>query len=152
MLQGQTFIGVISLLAWGLGYFGQPHILVRFMAAKNASVMPRACKISMIWLIFSLSGAVAAGFFGSAFFSAHPDLGKAVAENHERVFMILSTTLFNPWIGGILLSAILAAVMSTLSCQLLVCSSVLTEDFYRVFIRPHLPLQQVRMYFRHHPS
>lgn len=107
MLQGQTFIGVISLLAWGLGYFGQPHILVRFMAAKNASVMPRACKISMIWLIFSLSGAVAAGFFGSAFFSAHPDLGKAVAENHERVFMILSTTLFNPWIGGILLSAIL---------------------------------------------
>lgn len=137
MLQGQTFIGVISLLAWGLGYFGQPHILVRFMAAKNASVMPRACKISMIWLIFSLSGAVAAGFFGSAFFSAHPDLGKAVAENHERVFMILSTTLFNPWIGGILLSAILAAVMSTLSCQLLVCSSVLTEDFYRVFIRPH---------------
>ena len=128
---------IVSTLAWGLGYFGQPHILVRFMAAKNASVMPRACKISMIWLIFSLSGAVAAGFFGSAFFSAHPDLGKAVAENHERVFMILSTTLFNPWIGGILLSAILAAVMSTLSCQLLVCSSVLTEDFYRVFIRPH---------------
>ena len=83
MLQGQTFIGVISLLAWGLGYFGQPHILVRFMAAKNASVMPRACRV------------------------------------------------------GILLSAILAAVMSTLSCQLLVCSSVLTEDFYRAFIRPH---------------
>ena len=79
MLQGQTFIGVISLLAWGLGYFGQPHILVRFMAAKNAALMPRACRISMIWLIFSLTGAVAAGFFGAAFFSAHPDLGKAVA-------------------------------------------------------------------------
>lgn len=136
MLQGQTFIGVISLLAWGLGYFGQPHILVRFMAAKNAKLMPQACKISMIWLIFSLSGAVAAGFFGSAYFSAHPDLGKAVMENHERVFMVLSTTLFNPWIGGVLLSAILAAVMSTLSCQLLVCSSVLTEDFYRALIRP----------------
>lgn len=136
MLQGQTFIGVISLLAWGLGYFGQPHILVRFMAAKNAALMPRACRISMIWLIFSLSGAVAAGFFGYAFFAAHPELGKAVAENHERVFMVLSTTLFNPWIGGILLSAILAAVMSTLSCQLLVCSSVLTEDFYRAFFRP----------------
>ena len=137
MLQGQTFIGVISLLAWGLGYFGQPHILVRFMAAKNAKLMPEACKISMIWLVFSLSGAVAAGFFGSAYFAAHPELGKAVAENHERVFMVLSTTLFNPWIGGILLSAILAAVMSTLSCQLLVCSSVLTEDFYRAFIRPN---------------
>ncbi len=137
LLQGQTFVGVISLLAWGLGYFGQPHILVRFMATKDIKVMPNAFKISMIWLIFCLSGAVAAGFFGSAFFAAHPELATAVNENHERVFMELSTTLFSPWIGGILLSAILAAVMSTLSCQLLVCSSVLTEDFYRAFIRPN---------------
>ncbi len=136
MLKGQTFIGVISLLAWGLGYFGQPHILVRFMAAKNAKVMPQARRISMVWLVFCLSGAVAAGFFGSAYFAAHADVAGPVVANHERVFMVLSTTLFNPWIGGILLSAILAAVMSTLSCQLLVCSSVLTEDFYRGFIRP----------------
>ncbi len=123
-------------MAWGLGYFGQPHILVRFMAAKNAKVMTRACGVSMTWLILVQSGAVAAGFFGLAFFTAHPDLAGPVLENHERVFMVLSTTLFNPWIGGVLLSAILAAVMSTLSCQLLVCSSVLTEDFYRAFIRP----------------
>ena len=135
MLQGQTFIGVVSLLAWGLGYFGQPHILVRFMAAKDAKVMPQACRISMIWLIFCLGGAVAAGFFGAAYFAAHTDVAAPVVANHERVFMVLSTTLFSPWIGGILLSAILAAVMSTLSCQLLVCSSVLTEDFYRAFIR-----------------
>ncbi len=136
LLEGQSFIGVISLLAWGLGYFGQPHILVRFMAAKNAKVMTRACCVSMTWLILVQSGAVAAGFFGLAFFTAHPELAGPVLENHERVFMVLSTTLFNPWVGGVLLSAILAAVMSTLSCQLLVCSSVLTEDFYRAFIRP----------------
>jgi sodium/proline symporter len=136
MLEGQTLIGIISLLAWGLGYFGQPHILVRFMAAKSIRVIPNAFRISMFWLLFCLAGAVAAGFFGSAYFSAHPELAGAVTANHERVFMELSTTLFNPWIGGILLSAILAAVMSTLSCQLLVCSSVLTEDFYRAFIRP----------------
>lgn len=136
MLQGQTVVGIVSLLAWGLGYFGQPHILVRFMAAKSVRVMPKAFNISMLWLIFCLSGAVAAGFFGSAYFHAHPEFATAVNENHERVFMVLSNTLFSPWIGGVLLSAILAAVMSTLSCQLLVCSSVLTEDFYRAFIRP----------------
>lgn len=136
MFRGQTVIGVLSLLAWGLGYFGQPHILVRFMAAKSVKVMPQAFRISMIWLIFCLSGAVAAGFFGSAYFQAHPEFAAAVNANHERVFMVLANTLFSPWIGGVLLSAILAAVMSTLSCQLLVCSSVLTEDFYRAFVRP----------------
>ena len=97
LMQGQTVVGVVSLLAWGLGYFGQPHILVRFMAA---------------------------------------DLVGPVAENNERIFIILAQVLFNPWIAGILMSAVLAAVMSTLSCQLLVCSSTLTEDFYRVFFRP----------------
>ena len=59
-----------------------------------------------------------------------------MVQNHERIFIVLSQILFNPWIGGILMSAILAAVMSTLSCQLLVCSSTLTEDFYRACIRP----------------
>jgi len=75
------------------------------------------------------------GFFGIAYFSAHPDVAGPVAENHERVFIELAKILFNPWIAGVLLSAILAAVMSTLSCQLLVCSSALTEDFYKTFLR-----------------
>ena len=136
MLSHQTFIGVLSLIAWGLGYFGQPHILVRFMAARSIKVIPRACRISLIWMIFCLGGAVSVGFFGSAYFAAHPDQATLVTENHERVFIVLSQVLFNPWIGGILMAAILAAVMSTLSCQLLVCSSTLTQDFYRGFIRP----------------
>ncbi len=70
------------------------------------------------------------------YFTQHPDQGAAVVQNHERVFIVLSQILFNPWVAGILLSAILAAVMSTLSCQLLVCSSTLTQDFYRSILRP----------------
>ncbi|SDH94977.1 sodium/proline symporter [Pseudomonas benzenivorans] len=135
MLKGATFVGVISLMAWGLGYFGQPHILARFMAADSVKSIPAARRISMTWMILTLAGAVAVGFFGIAYFSAHPELAGAVTENPERVFIELSKLLFNPWIAGILLSAILAAVMSTLSCQLLVCSSALTEDFYKAFLR-----------------
>ncbi|MWV16138.1 sodium/proline symporter PutP [Pseudomonas sp. L-22-4S-12] len=135
MLKGATFVGVISLMAWGLGYFGQPHILARFMAADSVKSIPAARRISMTWMILCLGGAVAVGFFGIAYFSAHPDMAGAVTENPERVFIELAKILFNPWIAGVLLSAILAAVMSTLSCQLLVCSSALTEDFYKAFLR-----------------
>ncbi|TXR41477.1 sodium/proline symporter PutP [Ectopseudomonas mendocina] len=135
MLKGATFVGVISLLAWGLGYFGQPHILARFMAADSVKSIPAARRISMTWMLLTLAGAVAVGFFGIAYFAAHPEVAGPVAENPERVFIELAKLLFNPWIAGILLSAILAAVMSTLSCQLLVCSSALTEDFYKAFLR-----------------
>ena len=135
MLKGATFVGVISLMAWGLGYFGQPHILARFMAADSVKSIAKARRISMTWMILCLGGAVAVGFFGIAYFSAHPDVAGAVSENPERVFIELAKVLFNPWVAGVLLSAILAAVMSTLSCQLLVCSSALTEDFYKSFLR-----------------
>ncbi len=101
----------------------------------RSSRSPAARRISMTWMILCLAGAVAVGFFGIAYFSAHPDLAGPVSENPERVFIELAKILFNPWIAGILLSAILAAVMSTLSCQLLVCSSALTEDFYKAFLR-----------------
>jgi sodium/proline symporter len=137
MLKGATFVGVISLMAWGLGYFGQPHILARFMAADSVKSIPAARRISMTWMILCLGGAVAVGFFGIAYFAAQPDLAGPVSENPERVFIELAKLLFNPWVAGVLLSAILAAVMSTLSCQLLVCSSALTEDFYKAFLRKH---------------
>ncbi len=137
IMEGQTFVGIVSLLAWGLGYFGQPHILVRFMAAKSIKVIPNARRVGIIWMIFCLAGAIGVGFFGAAYFSLHPGDASLVQENNERVFIVLSSLLFNPWIAGLLMSAILAAVMSTLSCQLLVCSSTLTEDFYHTFIRPN---------------
>ena len=135
MFRGATFIGIISLMGWGLGYFGQPHILARFMAADSVKSIANARRISMTWMILCLAGTCAVGFFGIAYFSANPGLAGPVTENHERIFIELAKILFNPWIAGVLLSAILAAVMSTLSCQLLVCSSALTEDFYKAFLR-----------------
>lgn len=135
MLRGTTFIGIVSLLGWGLGYCGQPHILARFMAADSVRSIVKARRIAMTWMIFCLGGAVAVGFFGIAYFAENPAVAGAVNENPERVFIELSKLLFNPWVAGVLLSAILAAVMSTLSCQLLVCSSALTEDFYKSFLR-----------------
>lgn len=134
MLSGLTWMSVISLLAWGLGYFGQPHILARFMAAKSASAIPAARRISMSWMVLCLAGAVAIGFFGSIYFAAHPNLGAAVRANPETVFIELTKILFNPWMAGVILASILSAVMSTLSAQLLVCSSALTEDLYKTFL------------------
>lgn len=128
-------VAIISLLGWGLGYFGQPHILARFMAADSHHTLVNARRISMTWMILCLLGACAVGFFGIAYFSRHPELAGAVNDNSERIFIELTQLLFNPWIAGILLSAILAAVMSTLSCQLLVCSSAITEDLYKAFLR-----------------
>lgn len=133
--KGASFVGIISLMAWGLGYFGQPHILARFMAVDSVKSIPAARRIGMSWMVLCLFGAMSVGFFGIAYFAQHPGQATQVNANNERVFIELATLLFNPWIAGILLSAILAAVMSTLSCQLLVCSSALTEDFYKGFFR-----------------
>ena len=129
-------VAVVSALAWGLGYFGQPHVLARFMAADNLATIPRARRIAMTWMVACLAGAVATGLAGIAWFAQHPELAGPVDANPERVFIALAEHLFNPWIAGFVLSAILAAIMSTLSAQLLVCSSALTEDFYRGFVRP----------------
>lgn len=129
-------IAIVSSMAWGLGYFGQPHVLARFMAADDLATIPRARRIGMTWMILCLAGAMATGFLGIAWFSVHPEAAGPVNANPERVFIALSELLFNPWVAGVLLSAILAAIMSTLSAQLLVCSSALTEDFYRGFLRP----------------
>jgi sodium/proline symporter len=132
-----TVISFLSLMAWGLGYLGQPHILARFMAAKNASTLKNARRIGMAWMIMCLLGAILTGFLGIAYFAKHGNQAGPVIANAETVFITLSKVLFNPWIAGILLSAILAAIMSTLSCQLLVCASALTDDFYKSYLRPN---------------
>ncbi|XXQ69146.1 sodium/proline symporter PutP [Neisseriaceae bacterium B1] len=137
LLHGTTIVGIISTAAWGLGYFGQPHILARFMAAENVKSLVNARRIGMTWMILCLAGACAVGYFGIAYFGGHPEQVAVMGDNPERIFIALTTILFNPWIAGIILSAILAAVMSTLSCQLLVCSSAITEDFYKGFLRPN---------------
>lgn len=131
MLSGASFIGVVSLMAWGLGYFGQPHILVRFMSIRSEDEMHHAKYIGMGWMLFSVIGSLAVGFFGIAYISAE---GVALNDG-EKIFITLSQLLFNPWIAGFLLAAILAAIMSTIDSQLLVSSSVLTRDIYHAVIR-----------------
>lgn len=131
--EGTTWVGIISLLAWGLGYFGQPHIIVRFMAITSVKEMKSARRIGMGWMLFSIVGAMITGLFGIAYFSIND---APLAEgNHEKVFIILAQDLFPSIITGFLLAAILAAIMSTIASQLLVTSSALTEDFYKAFVR-----------------
>ncbi|WP_078551380.1 sodium/proline symporter PutP [Bacillus alkalicellulosilyticus] len=132
---GATLIGVISLLAWGLGYFGQPHILTRFMAVKSTKEIPKARFIGMTWMVVALFGAIFTGFVAIAFFSVNGPGEVISAEARETVFIVFTQVLFNPWVAGFLLAAILAAIMSTIDSQLLVSSSALAEDFYKGIIR-----------------
>lgn len=141
--QGLTFAGFISLMAWGLGYFGQPHIIVRFMAIRSLKDVTMARHIGMSWMIITVIGAVGTGLAGAAYVAANTETvdaylqgkGGIAAFDPETIFIVLSQILFHPYIAGFLLAAILAAIMSTISSQLLVSSSSLTEDFYRVFLR-----------------
>ncbi|WP_063367207.1 sodium/proline symporter PutP [Pseudoalteromonas luteoviolacea] len=126
-------IGIISAMSWGLGYFGQPHIIVRFMSVRSVKDMPTARNIGMSWMIVATVGAITTGLFGAAY--AHEN--SIVVKDAETIFLVLSELLFHPLIAGFLLAAILAAIMSTISSQLLVSSSSLTEDFYKVFIKPN---------------
>jgi len=124
-------VTIISLAAWGLGYCGQPHILTRFMAIRSADQIKPARHIAMFWVIISLACALLIGMTGRALLSDTLPQQKA-----ETIFMVLVNRLAHPFVGGVLLAAVLAAIMSTADSQLLVTSSALTEDLYRVLIRP----------------
>lgn len=128
--QPLSLIAVLSLLGWGLGYFGQPHILARFKAIHAPDQVAGARRIAMSWTVLSLLGASLVGFAGIPF--VEPSLHDG---DTEKVFMLLVGTLFHPVIAGVLLAAILAAIMSTADSQLLVASSALAEDFYRSLFR-----------------
>lgn len=131
LTHGLTFIGFLSAVTWGLGYFGQPHIIVRFMALRSVGDVPVARAIGMGWMGVCLAGAVGVGLAGRAYVERNA----MVLEDPETIFIVLAETLFHPLVTGFLLAALLAAVMSTISSQLLVASSSLTEDFYRLFLR-----------------
>jgi sodium/proline symporter len=125
-------VAIVSLLAWGLGYFGQPHILARFMAIRSARAIPAARRIGTGWVVAVLSGATLVGLLGIG-------LLDAPLANPETVYIALSRTLVNPWVAGLLLIAVLAAIISTADSQLLVSSTALTEDFYRAFLNRRAP-------------
>jgi sodium/proline symporter len=120
---------IVSSMAWGLGYFGQPHILVRFMSIKSVERLGKSMAIAIVWVFLSLTGAVIVGFIGIAMFE------NLSGGEEEKVFIYMIRDLFNPWLGGILLAAIFSAIMSTIDSQLLVSSSALSEDFYRKAIK-----------------
>ncbi|ARS53666.1 sodium/proline symporter PutP [Kushneria konosiri] len=128
---GLTLVGWLSAVTWGLGYFGQPHIIVRFMAIRSLKDVPVARNIGMSWMLISMIGAVSLGIFGRAYAVRN---GMQV-DDPETIFIILANLLFHPLVTGFLYAALLAAIMSTISSQLLVASSSLTEDFYRLFLR-----------------
>jgi len=128
---GTSVIGIISLLAWGLGYFGQPHIIVRFMAISSVKELRKSRRIGISWMVFSEVGAMLTGLLGIAYFATH---GLTLADP-ETVFIELGKILFHPIITGFIISAILAAIMSTISSQLIVTSSSLTEDIYHLLFR-----------------
>lgn len=144
LFEGTTTIGIISLMAWGLGYFGQPHILVRFMAIDTVKQLRSAKKIGITWMVFTVGGAMLVGLVGIAYME---DKNLTITDP-ETIFIFFSKTLFHPLIGGFLLSAILAAVMSTISSQLLVTSSSLTEDFYKAFFRKAAPQKELLLVSR----
>ncbi|WP_130178736.1 sodium/proline symporter PutP [Cryobacterium sp. SO1] len=126
---GGSVLGVISAAAWGLGYVGQPHILVRFMALRSPKDAKAGRRIGIGWMILTALGAVATALIGIAYFQQNPDV---TLGNPETVFLLLSQILFHPFVAGLVLAAVLAAIMSTISSQLIVCSSALVEDLYKI--------------------
>ena len=130
---GTTFAGIVSSLAWGLGYFGQPHIIVRFMAMRTPADAKSGRRIGISWMVLTVFGALSGAFMGIAYFARHPEASLTNPETAESVFLDLSQILFHPLVAGLILAAVLAAIMSTLSSQLIVCSSALVEDLYGIF-------------------
>ncbi|AIY67628.1 sodium/proline symporter PutP [Pseudoalteromonas piratica] len=127
---GKTeLIAAISLMTWGLGYFGQPHIIVRFMAIDSHENLAKARKIGVSWMTLSIIGALVTGLVGASFIAN----SKQSVSDPETIFIFLSQFLFHPFVAGWLLAAILAAIMSTISSQLLVSSSSLVEDIYKSY-------------------
>ena len=135
-------IAIISLAAWGLGYFGQPHILARFKATRTNGDLTTARRIAVVWTALSMTGAVLVGLVGLLY--VDNQLAGELADG-EKIFMLLVNAIFHPVIAGILLAAILAAIMSTADSQLLVSSSALAEDFYKQVFKPEASAQEVVM-------
>ena len=130
---------IISGLAWGLGYFGMPHILVRFMSIKKSSMMKKASTVAIIWVVLSLGSAIAFAILGRML------IGEKLvnAGAPETVFIELVKMLFPSFIVGLLLSAIVAAAMSTADSQLLVASSSFTSDIYKPVFRKNASDKEV---------
>ncbi|MCL1892629.1 MAG: sodium/proline symporter PutP [Holophagaceae bacterium] len=133
---GISLILLVSAFGWGFGYFGQPHILARFMAVKSSKEIKPARIIAMVWVITTLATAVIIGVLGSAYLSGgfmSPEATASVTVDNEKIFLALVQNLMGPVIGGLLMAAVLAAISSTADSQLLVTASSVTEDLFMAF-------------------
>lgn len=128
-----TLIDIISQLAWGLGYFGMPHIIVRFMAIKSEKAVSKSAVIAIVWVLFSLCFAVLIGILGVAFVPGLENSETVFIEMIQKIFMGSGAIISVPLIGGLFLCGILAAIMSTADSQLLVTASSMTGDIYQKF-------------------
>ncbi|QKF64134.1 sodium/proline symporter PutP [Campylobacter corcagiensis] len=144
LFEGQTFFGTLGLLAWGLGYFGQPHIIVRFMAIRDANELKEARRIGILWMVLGLMCACFSGLIGFVYFNQQG----SPLNDPETVFLKLGDTLFHPFIIGVIISAVLAAIMSTISSQLLVSASSATKDFLFEFFKKDLSEKEKTMFSR----
>ena len=125
-----TVISLLSSLAWGLGYFGMPHILVRFMSIKNPDEITHSRRIAMTWVILSLGASILIAVFGRYYLMQH----NIALDDPEKVFMVLATNLFPTVIAAVIMAAVLAAIMSTADSQLLVSASAFSNDLYKRLI------------------
>ena len=140
-----NFVGILSLLAWGLGYFGQPHILVRFMSVKTEKEIPIARRVCMIWMVLSLIAAFVLGITGKAYYLS--DIS-GVLEDQELIFIKFSHLLLNPWLTGLVLAAIISAIMCAADSQMLAASSAIVEDLYHPFFRPNANQKELMLVSR----
>ncbi|WP_147918966.1 sodium/proline symporter PutP [Ruania zhangjianzhongii] len=131
LFAGGTLVAGISLAAWGLGYFGQPHIIVRFMALKNPQQAHAARRIGIGWMVLTVLGSVCTALIGIAYYRINGG-SPTDAEKGETVFLDLAQIMFHPFVAGLVLAAVLAAIMSTISSQLVVTSSALVEDLFKI--------------------
>lgn len=136
-------IRMVSGLAWGLGYFGVPHILIRFMAIKNSSEIKKSRRIAMIWVVISLLVAVCIGFTGSALTSLGILPALNTSADAERIFIIMTNEFLPALLAGVVLSGILAATMSTADSQLLMASSCVGQNLYKKFFNKQATDKQV---------
>lgn len=137
-LSGIPAITIIGLLGWGLGYFGQPHIIVRFMALRSAKDATEGRRWGIGWQALCMIGAVLVALTATVFFATNPDASVTDAESYETIFLDMTRILFHPLIAGLILTAVLAAIMSTISSQLLVSSSALIEDLFKATVNKSL--------------
>ncbi|ASN38300.1 sodium/proline symporter PutP [Paeniglutamicibacter terrestris] len=135
-------VAIFSTAAWGLGYFGQPHIIVRFMALRSPSEAKTARRIGVGWMVLTALGAIVTALVGIAYFAGTPE--KEITDP-ETVFLLLSQIFFHPFVAGLVLAAVLAAIMSTMSSQLIVCSSALVEDLYNIAGKKLSPQREVML-------